>query len=189
MTLQRKLIRNEIAKLLSGRTAAGTNVVAGRILTVEAEKLPALSVFTESEQVSLENQTPRRLKRGLRVVVEVYASANDADPTRVDNQLDDLCQQVEDALGDEISTFNEIPAELLEVDHAQTTLESVEIGLIDSAARPMAGARLAFGITYYTRPGVIDPSEYLAWLGATVKTDLPPEDGQVEVEDTFELDQ
>lgn len=189
MTLQRKLIRQAVADLLKGATAAGTNVVPGRIPAPEEHDLPALSVFTMGESVRELNQAPRMLERELRLVVEVYVRTDATHPARVDDQLDDLCHQVEQALNEPITVLEDVPAELLEIDRADTLLDSIQLGLLERAARPVAGASMEYTVTYRTTEGVCGPEALAPFFTTHTAWDLAPPDGVLDATDTTELPQ
>jgi len=91
----RKSIRDNIKTTLTGLTTTGTNVFQTRFYPLAEAKLPALAIYTKSEVTEYGTiHTPRTQIRTLDVTVEAYVSGN----TNVDNTLDTISKEVEEAL-------------------------------------------------------------------------------------------
>jgi hypothetical protein len=91
----RKSIRDNIKTTLTGLTTTGTNVFQTRFYPLAEAKLPALAIYTKSEATEYGTiHTPRTQIRTLDVTVEAYVSGN----TNVDNTLDTIAKEVEEAL-------------------------------------------------------------------------------------------
>jgi hypothetical protein len=98
MSRERKLIRQRLTDRLKGRTAAGDNVFPSLATRNWGENLPAIMVYTRSEQVESElTKAPLSFKVLLNVSVEVHAK-NSEDPS---DELDDLCHEVEELIAQE----------------------------------------------------------------------------------------
>jgi len=86
----RTQIRNSVASALTGLATTGTNVHLSRLWPLQQTDLPALLVYTTSDQVDYERSTigrPRLLWRELDLVVEARASGASG--------LDDTLDQIE----------------------------------------------------------------------------------------------
>lgn len=140
MAHQRKVIRKAIANaLVTAATAAEGRVYASRAIPLRRLDLPAIAVYTLTEEVTEDSAAtaPRELERQLSVVIECWAAA--AQYQLIDDVLDDLAEEVEaamhadpyfgDACGDSI-------------------LSSTEIELDDSGDRLLGLARLTYAVTY-----------------------------------------
>ena len=91
----RKSIRDNITTALTGLATTGSNVYQTRFYPLAEAKLPALTVYTKSEETEYGTINPPRTQiRTLEVTVEAYVSGN----TGVDNTLDTIAVEVEEAL-------------------------------------------------------------------------------------------
>lgn len=138
-THERKAIRAAVVAQLSGHTAAGTRVFPSRQPPVREVELPAICVYTDSEEVDEEsaNSAPRWLKRKAIVAIEVWAAAGDA----VDDVLDALALEVETAMDSDDSlggtAFWVWPT-------------STEIGITAIGKIPVGCCRMLYTVTYKT---------------------------------------
>ncbi len=98
MSKRRKEIRNEVVSILKRSNIVSTDSIrANRSIVLESKTLPAISVYTRSDEVAVElSQAPRLLRKHLDLVIEVYVM-NEKDDKAAD-YLDDLCEKIEDAL-------------------------------------------------------------------------------------------
>ena len=91
----RKLIRDHITTTLTGLTTTGSNVFQTRFFPLEDTKLPALCIYTKSEDTEYSTMTvPRTQMRVLEVSVEAYVKGT----ANLDNTLDTIEVEVEEAL-------------------------------------------------------------------------------------------
>tara|TARA_Y100000401_G_scaffold11541_1_gene7886 strand:+ start:5335 stop:5778 length:444 start_codon:yes stop_codon:yes gene_type:complete len=91
----RKLIRDHITTTLTGLTTTGSNVFQTRFFPLEDTKLPALCIYTKSEDTEYSTMTvPRTQMRVLEVSVEAYVKGT----ANLDNTLDTIAVEVEEAL-------------------------------------------------------------------------------------------
>ena len=103
MVHERKQIRDKIKALLLGAaTQAGSNVYTNRMLSFFESELPSLNVLTFSESSEIRNNTPQIIERNLDVHVEIRAEDNDL----VDDTLDEISEEVENAIGIDFFTNN-----------------------------------------------------------------------------------
>ncbi|HEY6038260.1 MAG TPA: hypothetical protein VIV58_28455 [Kofleriaceae bacterium] len=99
MAHQRKLIRNAVAALLvSANTAAGARVKATRVEPNREQELPAISVYTLSDETdrASADTAPIELTRELKLEIACEVKHTDAYP--VDDRMDDIAEQVEAAM-------------------------------------------------------------------------------------------
>jgi len=99
MTHERTTIRNAIVTQLinASITGVGSNVFPTRFKPVFKNKMPLITVYTLSEDV-VDNSKAVRFDRELTVLVEAYEE--DSATTRTDEGLDNLAEEIEDALKD-----------------------------------------------------------------------------------------
>ena len=91
----RKLIRDNITTTLTGLTTTGSSVFQTRFYPLAEAKLPALTVYTKSDTTEYSTVSPPRTQiRTLDVTVEAYVAGN----TNVDNTLDTIAVEIEEAL-------------------------------------------------------------------------------------------
>ena len=91
MSQSRKNIRDAVVTLLSGATAAGTNVYANRETSLWETELPAILVYTKEETAEPRSISYKQSIRTLDLIVEIKALATEI----VDNQLEDIAEDVE----------------------------------------------------------------------------------------------
>lgn len=94
---QRKQIRAFIVDLLKGIegvAATGQAVFANRSRKVFPEEMPALIVYTRSEQAELGLEAPRSYERRLRVGIEIITDTKD-DADSPDDVVDDIGAEIE----------------------------------------------------------------------------------------------
>jgi hypothetical protein len=132
----RKQIRDAVATTVTGLATTGANVYKGRFYPINGGKLPALCVYTTSEQ-SVVNVfgSGRGTDRELQLVVEVYARSK----TTVEDTLDQIAVEVEEAIAADTDIGG------LAKDIVYSSME------VDADADPeqtVAVARLIYAVTY-----------------------------------------
>jgi hypothetical protein len=94
----RTQIRDRVATACTGLSTTGTNVFKARARRLGDAKLPALVIYTESEQIPGDltsgNIGSRTFTRVIDLVVEGYAK----DTANVDTTLDTIAKEVETAV-------------------------------------------------------------------------------------------
>lgn len=91
----RKNIRDNVATTLTGLTTTGSNVFKTRLFPLGEAKLPALCIYTKTENITYPTISPPRTQvRELEVIVEAYIKGTDA----VDDTLDVIAVEVEEAI-------------------------------------------------------------------------------------------
>lgn len=136
---ERQAIRAAIVAQLSGETDAGVRVYPARQPPLRKVELPAICVYTDSEEVDEEsaNSNPRYLKRKAQIAIEIWAEAT----TAVDDVLDALALDVETAMdGDDSlagTAFWSWPA-------------SSEIGITAIGDKPVGCCRMLYTVIYKT---------------------------------------
>ncbi len=131
---ERTRLRNDVvARLKAADTAAGTSVHKSRAASFQTDELPALSVFTLSQQGSNGGHHIPAFDDEITLQIDVYVGTN----THWDDQLDSLCKQVEDALlkdpefVKQFSTVSSLNTDMAVNDEGEITLGMalIKIGL------------------------------------------------------------
>lgn len=140
MVHPRALIRQAVvAQLIAANTAAESRVEATREIPRRRGDGPALGVYTPEESVtSTETRTaPREHTRSLTLVIEGIVSG----ASGVDDALDDLAQDIEDAL-DADDTLGGTAAE--------SSLVSTDLEVMEDGGRTVGLIRLTYNVVHYT---------------------------------------
>ena len=96
----RKLIRDNIKTTLTGLATTGSNVFQTRLFSLGEDKLPALCIYTSSEETEYGSITlPRTQIRTLDITVEAYVKGTSA----IDDTLDTIAVEVEEALQTDVT--------------------------------------------------------------------------------------
>lgn len=96
----RKLIRQTVKDIIAnGNTLAGKNVFTNKKIHIDSDCLPQIVIHTESENVELLDQAPKRYKRDLTLTIEIFASAISED--KLQDDLDQMAWQIENLLADD----------------------------------------------------------------------------------------
>jgi len=135
MAHQRKTIRDQVITSLTGLTTTGSNIFNSRVYPNEQSKLPLLNVYTLSESSELD--AVGGLLRSLELVVEGFASAN----SNIENTLDTIAKEVEEALGSDITLTNTC------LNHF---ISSTEVTLANEGSLPIGVVRMVFTVQYRT---------------------------------------
>lgn len=138
---ERQAIRAAVvAQLVASSTSAGARVYPMRQPPVRKVELPAICVYTDSEETDEEsaNTAARWLKRKALVAIEIWAEAT----TAVDDVLDALALEVETAMDQDDSLAGTAfwawgPA-------------STEIGITAIGDKPVGCCRMLYAVTYKT---------------------------------------
>lgn len=137
-------IRSVIRKAaLDALDAAMTteNVISNRTYPLSADELPAVLVFTKSEESTVQTMSrPRRIERKCSLVVEGYVESS-AD---IENEFDRIAVGIEETLFAD-ATLKGLTKGL--------TLDTTETDVSDSGERTIGLIRLTFTATYYTHEG------------------------------------
>jgi len=144
MSHLRQLIRSNIVAAVTGLATTGNRVYQTRIYPLEQSKLPGLCVYTRAETTEYATiSPPRRQERTLEVVVEAYASA----VSNLDNTLDTIAVQVEEALA----------ADLTRGGYAKDTkVIAFEADFDGSGEQPVGVGRLTVQVTYTNRENEVE---------------------------------
>lgn len=137
----RTQIRNGFVTLLTGLATTGARVYKARVYPLESADPSGLLVFTHSERVSVESLgAPRLYDRSVRVAVVAIAKATDS--VAVDDQLDQICKEVEVALAMP-STLDSIAKSI--------TLVSTQFEIRGGAEVPTGAATMVYDVAYITQ--------------------------------------
>ena len=133
----RQQIREQIGTTLTGLTTTGSNVFQSRVYQLEDSNLPALLIYTKSEESEpVVIGSNRLLERNLTVAVECYVKAT----TNFDDTVDTICKEVEAAIAAD-TTINSLAKDAF--------LESTVIEFNAEGEKPVGYATLSFNINYY----------------------------------------
>lgn len=137
MSVERKAIRAAMRDQLLGATRAGNSVDTNRAVPHRKSQLPALSIYTRSEQAEKFEHHGSHM-RTVRVAVELFTQ--EPNGVLIDDELDDFCEEVESRI---------LWKPTLELDFVQdTTLTQVEVGIDDQGERLNGAVRITFDVRY-----------------------------------------
>ena len=127
-------IKLKVVELLKNKTIAQDKVYQNRFMPLDEEGLPAICVYTITENVSeFDNLTDKRV---LELAVECLISGE-----TMDNDLDILANQVETIM---------VATDTLEGLVHKTELVKTEIGYDEKSQSQMQAAKLSYQLIYFT---------------------------------------
>jgi len=139
---ERQVIRVAVRDLLiAAATAAGANVHATRKIPRRMSELPALAVYTLEESVDDDSvlSAPRELTRRVSLVIEGLVAQ--AAGTSVDDDLDALALQVEEAMHAD---------PYLGGTAGESVLSGTELDVVEESDRLLGWCALTYDVTYRT---------------------------------------
>ena len=141
----RRQIRDAIITVLQANVpSVGMRVYPTRTYPVDANAMPALCVYTLSEESAVDSLGPSRgLTRVLDVVIEAVTKVN----STLDDALDQICQEVESAIGLD-TKFDGLVHDCL--------LTATRIAITGKGETETGSAAMTFRLQYRTRAA--DPS-------------------------------
>ena len=140
----RQQIRERVGTTLTGLTTTGSNVFQSRVYNLEDSKLPAIIIYTKSEDSELlEMGSTRTLQRNLSLVVEAYVKAN----SNYDDTIDTIAKEVEAVMGADV-THNDLARD--------SFLDSTEINYNCEGEQPIAVMTMVYNIIYLTTETTAD---------------------------------
>lgn len=135
----RQQIREQFATQITGLTTTGSNVFQSRVYNLEAGDLPAVIVYTKSEDSEPDTLgTNRILIRNLSLVCECYVKG----VLNFDDTLDTISKEIETAIAAD-ATLDGLAKDVF--------IESTEIDYNGDGEKPVAVATLTFDVMYETR--------------------------------------
>ena len=135
----RQQIRNQVVTQLTGLTTTGSNVFDSRVYPLEDGNLPAILVYTKSEDSEpIEIGPNRTSERTLSLVVEAYVKST----TNFEDTLDTVCKEVEQAIAADPTLSGKAK---------DCYIESTEIEFNAEGEKPLAFATLIFLTSYYVQ--------------------------------------
>lgn len=138
MSHVRQQIRERVATVLTGLTTTGSNVYESRVYALNESKLPALVVYSKSENSEITTiGTGLGIERNLTITVEAYVKAN----LNFDDTIDTICAEVETAMGND-RTLNGLAK--------FSYLGSTEIEFDGDGENPVGYATLEYVVQYRT---------------------------------------
>lgn len=140
----RQQIRERVGTTLTGLSTTGSNVYQSRVYNLENSDLPALIIYTRSEDTELlEMGSTRTLERNLSLVVEAYVKAN----SNYDDTIDTIAKEIESAMGADV-THNNLARD--------SFLDSTEINYNGEGEQPIAVMTMVYNINYQTTEATAD---------------------------------
>lgn len=140
----RQQIREKFGTLLTGLTTTGSNVYQSRVYPLENANLPALIIYTKSEESEpIVIGIDRVMSRVLSVVVEGYTKAT----SNFDDTIDTISKEVEAAIAAD-RTLDGLTKD--------TYLESTEIEFNAEGEKPLGYVSLTFLTNYYVKESAPD---------------------------------
>ena len=137
----RKTIREYFGTQLTGLTTTGSNVFESRVYPMQSSKLPAVLIYTTSEESAESAFSSKRVQnRVLDVMVEGYVRAI----ANFDDTLDQIATEVEGAILDD-PTLGGIAV--------NTELTGTEANYSGDSEQPVGTIRLTFQVQYRTETG------------------------------------
>jgi len=173
MSEKRKAIRQKVVERLLYKTRAEDRVFSNPARSIWSEQLPAVIVYSRSENVSEFSSAPRTLKRQLRLTIECVAAADEG----LDDELDELAEEVEAAIGSD---------ESLDGLSTDCVLEEADLQLKGDGNTIVGSCALTYLVTYFTE--LVDDSEKPPLERIGVAYDLRS-DESIEATDTVQVPQ
>ena len=144
MAHSRTTIRQAFVAILKGNTTAGNNVFDSRLYNMSEQSLPAIIIFSNSEEVITATLSPPRCQnRTVKITVECYAKAS----SQVNVIIDELAAEIE-----QLIITNPILPKICK----DCRLESTDINLNSDGDQPVAVASLVFSVSYRTKENAPD---------------------------------
>lgn len=140
----RKQIRDRVESILStGATLVGGRVYPSRVYALSEAKLPAITIYANSEASGLQTMGSKTLTRDLSLSVDAYVRVTDT----FDDDVDAIAVQIEEVIAADY-TLNGLAK--------NTVLSSSEIEFDGEGERPVGVARLTYTIRYVTTIGDVE---------------------------------
>lgn len=140
----RKQIRDSIVTAVTNLATTGARVYRTRVYPLASGKLPGLCIYTGSETSEADTLTRPRIKTNrLEVMVEAYASA----VTNLDDTLDQICTEVEEALVVDVTRGGKAK---------DTVITGTEIEFSGDGEKPVGVARMTVLVTYQYRENDVE---------------------------------
>lgn len=134
----RQQIRERVGTTLTGLTTTSSNVFQSRVYPLENANLPAIIIYTKSEDSEpVVIGTNRLMNRELTLAVEAYVKS----VSNSDDTIDTITKEVESALAAD-TTLDGLAKD--------TYLESTEITYTGEGEKPIAVCTMNFIIEYCT---------------------------------------
>lgn len=144
----RRQIREAVASALGNLTTSGARVYESRTHEMQDANLPGLRIYTNNEEVGVEETIgpSRSVGRDLELVVEACSKKT----TGLDDELDAMIQEVEVALA---------ANQGLGVGAKSVELQRIEIDMVGEAEKEVGVARMTFQVRYITAIGTPDVAQ------------------------------
>lgn len=178
MSHPREDIRKAIASvIIAANTAAGSKVYASRVIQIKDDTLPCILVYTNTEEVSISQESPREYGRALKVVVDVHAKADKS----LDDVLDDLSLEVENVLMQDHKLGDLV---------CDVVLTGVEVTLSGEGDAPIGSCAMTYEVTYntYAVADATEENNVTDFEKTGVEWDQPDHaEGDIDAQDEFTI--
>lgn len=135
---ERRAIREACkAQLVAAATVAGSRVYETRSTPFARVELPAIAIYTESEESEDKQSAPRELTRTLELKIEACVEALD----NVDDSMDAIALQIETAMDSDWTLTGTVGDSVL----TETTLEIAVLG-----TKPVGVVIMTYTVLYHT---------------------------------------
>jgi len=187
VSLQRKVIRRELARVLDGNTVAGSRISTNRSVPAWTGALPAIGIFARSETIEVLNEAPRIYVRALRIGIELFVERGTANGEPIDDQVDDLAAQVEALVLPRLQ-LPELELDGLVMHPPRSGFEGVETEDDYEGETLLGAARLTFVFAYLTEVLEGEEEDLDRLKTVAVDWDFAPPDGELEASDAIHPD-
>lgn len=184
MSQERREIRYALRELLLDATAAGSRVDANRATPRRAAQLPALSIYTRSESCEAYEAHGSEL-RTVRVAIELFT--REAAGVLVDDDIDELCEQVETAVMRH-PTLNYTPVLLAAAAGRATTITQVDVAVDERGERLAGAARITLDVPYVWEIPEPEPHVVTNLETAGIGYDVTDPEGRIEATDVVPVE-
>jgi hypothetical protein len=142
----RRQIREAVAAAVTGLATTGANVFQSRVYPTQTSELPALLVYTRSEDSEPSTiHSPKVLERTLQLVIAAVAKTI----TDLDDVLDGICKEVEIAVENwSVAGLGGIADSIY--------LVSTEVEMSGEGEKPAGIATMTYELSYYTQANAPD---------------------------------
>lgn len=135
-------IRKKIVEILLGKTDAKDKVFPNRTANVGVEELPVILVYPTSVDYTMLRKDPKILhRRDLSLTIQIMAS--DSDESKMTDTLDDISDQIEDAITNS-DKLDELVHDI-NIDTAQASLSG-------EGQKPEGSWSMVYNVTFIKKP-------------------------------------
>lgn len=180
MSHGRKLIRHAVRDLLINKTSAGERIYTNRRTALWDNALPAIVIFTTSQDDELYSVSPRELMRTAQIGIELVVAKEGEIP--LDDEMDDLCEQVERVLFNNPMLRRSINSKDSPVARPILPLRT-ETDTNYDGLKPIGGLRMNWEAIYFQSAGEYETCALADFKTTEIDWDLAPPDSAIDATD------